>query len=106
MSGMPKLENAPIGLGALREQARDSLMAALDSVSHAAPRGEGFALVLDPSLSGPLGLIAEVREFREHGVDKIYHLMPEPLQLHTCRSRRIPSKRPLIGMALMQAAML
>ena len=39
-----------------------------------------MALVLDPSLSGPLGLVAEVREFREHGIEKIYHLLPEPLQ--------------------------
>ena len=63
-----------------RAQAREEL---LSSLANAAPppgsRG-GLALVLDPSLSGPLGLVAEVREFREHGVDKIYHLLPEPLQ--------------------------
>ena len=35
--------------------------------------------MLDPSLSGPLGLVAEVREFREVGVEKIYHLLPEQL---------------------------
>jgi len=30
--------------------------------------------VLDPKLSGPLGLIAEVSLLKEHGVEKIYHL--------------------------------
>jgi hypothetical protein len=36
------------------------------------PGGKG--LVLDPKLSGPLGLIAEVSLLKEHGVEKIYHL--------------------------------
>lgn len=31
-------------------------------------------LVLDPKLSGPLGLIAEVALLKDHGVEKIYHL--------------------------------
>jgi len=35
--------------------------------------------VLDPKLSGPLGLIAEVNVLKEHGVEKIYHLQPEKL---------------------------
>ena len=43
------------------------------------PLGGARALVLDPALSGPLGLIAEVREFREHGVAKIYHLAADPI---------------------------
>lgn len=30
--------------------------------------------MLDPKLSGPLGLIAEVALLKEHGVEKIYHL--------------------------------
>lgn len=59
-------------------QARTELLSALSSVAPRETRG-GLALVLDPSLSGPLGLVAEVREFREHGVEKIYHLLPEPL---------------------------
>ena len=78
MSHMPKLDGAPINLAALREHSRQELMAALDSVS-SPEGGPGKALVLDPALSGPLGLIAEVKEFKEHGVEKIYHLLAEPL---------------------------
>ena len=78
MSHMPKLDGAPINLAALREHSRQELMAALDSVS-SPEGGPGKALVLDPALSGPLGLIAEVKEFKEHGVEKIYHLLTEPL---------------------------
>lgn len=42
-------------------------------------------LVLDPKLSGPLGLIAEVSLLKEHGVEKIYHLLPGELQTE-CQS--------------------
>ena len=76
ISGIPSLANAPI-LATFRAHARAELLACLDSTPR--PSKAGTALVLDPSLSGPLGLVAEVREFREHGVDKIYHLLPEPL---------------------------
>jgi len=75
-SGRPKLEKAPVDLVALREQSHLSLLAALDAI--VAEEGGAIRLVLDQSLSGPLGLIAEVREFREHGVDKIYHLEAGP----------------------------
>ena len=44
-------------LAALREHSRQELMAALDSVS-SPEGGPGKALVLDPALSGPLGLIS------------------------------------------------
>ena len=73
---MPKLEGAPVRLLALREHARTALMAAIDAV--VTEYGETIRLVLDPALSGPLGLIAEPREFRQHGVDKIFHLEPVP----------------------------
>ena len=78
MSHMPKLDGAPINLAALREHMRQELMECLDSVT-VPEGGPGKALVLDPELSGPLGLIAEVKEFKEHGVEKIYHLLSEPL---------------------------
>ena len=55
-SGMPSLLNSPLDLIALRKAARDEVVAALDSVS-----SESKALVLDPALSGSLGLLAEVR---------------------------------------------
>ncbi|KAJ3096942.1 hypothetical protein HDU97_005417 [Phlyctochytrium planicorne] len=34
-------------------------------------------LVIDPSLSGPLSLIAEFSLLKEHGIEKIYHLGPD-----------------------------
>ena len=73
MASLPKLDGAAINIDALRQQARSELMGLLPN------DGKSVAMVLDPALSGPLGLIAEVKEFREHGVDKIYHLLPEPL---------------------------
>ena len=97
MSGMPKLDQAPINLAALRESSRLELMAALDGVT--APdsaEGGGKALVLDPALSGPMGLIAEVREFKEHGVEKIYHLLDEPLNITSKRAALVFFVRPSI----------
>ena len=87
-TGMPRLGGAPIDLSSYRAHCRADLIAALDSVPappHVSnkPRSgtsASHALVLDPSLSGPLGLVAEVKEFKEHGVDKIYHLLSDPLQ--------------------------
>ena len=98
---MPKLDGAPINLAALREHSRQELMAALDSVS-SPEGGPGKALVLDPALSGPLGLIAEVKEFKEHGVEKIYHLLAEPL---ACDARALLFfVRPTIALAERVAA--
>ncbi|KAJ3209154.1 hypothetical protein HDU67_006368 [Dinochytrium kinnereticum] len=55
----------------IKEHARKSLIDVLDSV-----RGRK-GLVIDPSLSGPLSLIAEFSLLKEHGVEKIYHLGPD-----------------------------
>ena len=92
---MPKLDGAPINLAALREHSRQELMAALDSVS-SPEGGPGKALVLDPALSGPLGLIAEVKEFKEHGVEKIYHLLDEPLAIASQTAALVFFVRPHI----------
>ena len=68
------------GLGAttnfskLRDQSRRELAECIDKVRGAK------ALVLDPSLSGPLGLVAEKQLLKEHGVEKTYHLRAEPLE--------------------------
>lgn len=92
-AGMPRLADSPLDLLTFRAQTRIELLSALDGVPAPAPsrapafRGAapaavgtgGHALVLDPSLSGPLGLVAEVKEFKEHGVEKIYHLLPGEL---------------------------
>jgi hypothetical protein len=71
MSG-PGLGASP-GFGALRERSRRELTQCIDTVQGAK------ALVLDPSLSGPLGLVAEKQLLKEHGVEKTYHLRCEPL---------------------------
>ena len=59
---------------ALREQSRRELTACIDMI-----RGPK-ALVLDPSLSGPLGLVAEKQLLKDHGVEKTYHLRSDPLE--------------------------
>ncbi|TPX46403.1 hypothetical protein SeMB42_g01870 [Synchytrium endobioticum] len=72
---------------ALLEHAKKELIDVLDSV-----RGRK-ALVLDPSLSGPLSLVAEFSLLTEHGVDKIYHLQPGRVDtearsiIYICRPR-------------------
>jgi vacuolar protein sorting-associated protein 33A len=62
------LDTESIKAEALRE-----LLDVIDSV-----RGKK-ALVIDPSLTGPLGLIAKFSLLRDHGIDKVFHLDPNPL---------------------------
>src|SRR5277367_2121254 len=57
----------------LRAAALKDLLDVVDSV-----RGKK-ALVLDPSLTGPLGLVIKFSLLRDHGIDKVYHLEPSPL---------------------------
>ena len=73
MAQLPNLDNASINLGAYRDQARKELVDALDSM-----RGKKV-LVLDPKLSGPLALIVQIALLKEHGVENLYHLTPEPI---------------------------
>eukprot|EP00961_Rhodomonas_salina_P220921 2986842-Rhodomonas_salina.1 len=68
------LENAAVNLTALRDRARIALTECIDKM-----RGPK-ALVLDPSLSGPLGLVAEKQLLKEHGVEKTYHLRHDPIE--------------------------
>ena len=83
----PSLSNAPPELRRLRDDTRKELVDCLDSV-----RGPK-ALVLDPKLIGPLGLIAEVALLREHHVEKIHNLLPSrmdtpcPNVVYMCRPR-------------------
>ena len=70
----PALSGAVVGLSALRDRSRRELAACIDRVK--GPK----ALVLDPSLSGPLGLIAEKQLLKDHGVEKTYHLRLEPIE--------------------------
>eukprot|EP00965_Chrysotila_dentata_P057702 1913237-Pleurochrysis_carterae.AAC.8 len=58
MSGMPRLEGGALDLRAARDAAKMELMRALRQ-DEETPLA-ATAIVLDPALSGPLGLIAEV----------------------------------------------
>jgi vacuolar protein sorting-associated protein 33A len=62
-----------VDLNSIKQKALRDLLDVVDSV-----RGKK-ALVLDPTLTGPLGLIVKFSLLRDHGVDKVYHLEPTPL---------------------------
>ncbi|KAF9358695.1 hypothetical protein BGX26_001131 [Mortierella sp. AD094] len=68
------LGHTSLNIDSLRDLARKELVNVLDSVQ--GKKG----LVLDPNLSGPLSLIAEFALLKDHGVEKIYHLQPGPLE--------------------------
>lgn len=69
-----ELDEAPtVDVGVLKELAKKGLVDALNSVSGAK------TLVLDPTLAGPLGLVAEVSIMKQHGVDKMFWLEHGPL---------------------------
>ncbi|KAG0228442.1 Vacuolar protein-sorting-associated protein 33 [Actinomortierella wolfii] len=63
-----------LSIDSLRDLARKELVNLLDSVQ--GKKG----LILDPNLSGPLSLIAEISLLKDHGVEKVYHLQPGPLE--------------------------
>ncbi|CAM0136857.1 unnamed protein product [Umbelopsis sp. WA50703] len=62
------LGNTPLNVAKLRDVIRKRLPELLDTV-----RGKK-GLILDPQLTGPLSLIAEIPLLKDHGVEKIYHL--------------------------------
>jgi Sec1 family len=62
------LDAEPIKASAVKD-----LLDVVDSV-----RGKK-ALILDTSLTGPLGLVVKFPVLRDHGIDKVYHLEPNPL---------------------------
>eukprot|EP00960_Hanusia_phi_P052785 761656-Hanusia_phi.AAC.1 len=68
------IANSVVDLVTLRDQSRSELAECINKMK--GPK----ALVLDPSLSGPLGLIAEKQLLKEHGVEKTYHLRTEPFE--------------------------
>ncbi|PNH08906.1 Vacuolar protein sorting-associated protein 33 [Tetrabaena socialis] len=69
---LPTLDTGPVPLLQIREQARRQLLEVVDS-----RRGKK-ALILDPAISGPLGLLdASLTELlTEHGVVKLLYLEP------------------------------
>ncbi len=54
----------------LGDLARRGLMSTLDTIK------EAKTLMLDPSLAGPLGLVADVSGLKQHGVEKMFWLEP------------------------------
>ncbi|KAG0200483.1 hypothetical protein BGX28_006456 [Mortierella sp. GBA30] len=82
------LGHTSLNIDSLRDLAKKELVNVLDSVQ--GKKG----LVLDPNLSRPLSLIAEVALLKasnrfgwplDHGAEKIYHLQPGPLETD-CRN--------------------
>ncbi|KXZ47472.1 hypothetical protein GPECTOR_35g910 [Gonium pectorale] len=69
---LPGLDTGPVQLISIREQARKQLLEVVDS-----RRGKK-ALVLDPAISGPLGLLdtSLTELLTEHGVVKLLYLDP------------------------------
>ena len=67
-TGACSLENSPLNLLAVREEAARVLVQALDSLE--GPK----ILVLDPELIGPLGTIVGIQVLKEHGVTGIFPL--------------------------------
>ncbi|CAE6414490.1 unnamed protein product [Rhizoctonia solani] len=70
------IDDAPaVDVGVLKELARKGLVDALNSDKVPGAK----TLVLDPTLAGPLGLVAEVSIMKQHGVDKMFWLEHGPL---------------------------
>eukprot|EP01028_Stygiella_incarcerata_P000405 TRINITY_DN1047_c0_g1_i3.p1 TRINITY_DN1047_c0_g1~~TRINITY_DN1047_c0_g1_i3.p1 ORF type:complete len:552 (-),score=149.97 TRINITY_DN1047_c0_g1_i3:81-1736(-) len=72
-TAFPNLANAVVHLSYLRETAREDLVEILNNVRG----GKPLVLVLDPTILGPIGLIAEASLLKENGVEKIF-LLNEP----------------------------
>jgi len=71
MAGIqPSLEGSLLPLAELRTQAQRTLIGLLDR------RPGKKVLVLDPKISGPLALVANIGVLKEHGVEKLFHLEP------------------------------
>jgi len=75
-SGQCTLEEASINLKQLREQSVNDLIAIINEVD---PEPRNKILVLDPTLAGPLGLVAEISILKKHGIERIYYLAPGQL---------------------------
>ena len=73
MTGFSSQKPSDVDLNSIKQTALKELLDVIDSV-----RGKK-ALVLDPTLTGPLGLIVKFSLLRDHGIDRVYHLEPAPL---------------------------
>src|SRR5205809_82206 len=69
----PSSKSNDLDTESIKSAALKDLLDVVDSV-----RGKK-ALVLDPSLTGPLGLVIKFSLLKDHGIDKVYHLEPSAL---------------------------
>lgn len=86
--GTSSTGSAGLDTDSIKATALKDLLDVVDSV-----RGKK-ALVLDPSLTGPLGLVVKFSLLRDHGIDKVYHLESNALSvaqdkiIYLCRPQR------------------
>lgn len=99
MSGAPTLVGAVVNIGSLKDHDRAAFVDLLSSA-----KGGSIALVLDPSLSGPLGLVLEMSLLKAHGVEKIYHLNAATAPDATTFGALVWLLRPRVSMAKIVAA--
>jgi len=71
----PSLTGAAVSLATYREHAKQGVIKMLKSIP------QGKAIVVEKSLSGPLGLIVEPQALRENGVEEVSYLREEGLNL-------------------------
>lgn len=74
------LSNACIDIESLKEHSSSSLLRLLDAIPSATKK----AMVLDPSLSGPIGSVVSVKQFRAAGVQQFSLLNSPSLSTGTC----------------------
>lgn len=81
-------KNVGIDTEAIKATAIKDLLDLVDSV-----RGKK-ALVLDRTLTGPIGLLVKFSLLKDHGIDKVYHLEPDAAQLVVNHDKVIYLLRP------------
>eukprot|EP01122_Echinamoeba_exundans_P013588 TRINITY_DN5959_c0_g1_i1.p1 TRINITY_DN5959_c0_g1~~TRINITY_DN5959_c0_g1_i1.p1 ORF type:complete len:685 (-),score=163.48 TRINITY_DN5959_c0_g1_i1:50-2104(-) len=92
MTGMCNLDNAAVNLNALRDAAKKEMTDILASEGK-----KSKALVLDPKVAGPLGLVIEISLLRALGVDKLYYLTPGRLDVPPETEHIIYLVRPVVS---------
>ncbi|XP_021891632.1 vacuolar protein-sorting-associated protein 33 homolog, partial [Carica papaya] len=73
MAQIPNLDNSPLNLKSIREQAQRELINLLKDI-----RGKK-CMIIDPKLGGSLSLIIQTSLLKEHGVE-LRHLSGDPIQ--------------------------
>jgi hypothetical protein len=89
-----------LNIGTLRDHDR----AAFVELLACAKGGGPIALVLDPALSGPLGLVLEMALLKAHGVERIYHLGGATVPDASAGGALVWILRPRVALARIVAA--